>query len=214
MDFSSKINSVQVQEPPSWIIKPFDIKGPELDKVEFKCQALGSPPPKYTWVDKEGIDATEKEGKKSGHNFVWIVSSSLSKSNHQKQTFNANEKMHLLWNPINTIKSFLTYIIFLDSFMRQTSLQLYSSKGWKLDETTGTLTAFQLERKDEGEYTCIAENNAGRLEAAAYLKVIVRPRVQELINQTFPVGREEARLTCLASGDPLPKIVWRKWSRK
>ena len=23
---------------------------------------MGSPPPKYTWVDKEGIDATEKEG--------------------------------------------------------------------------------------------------------------------------------------------------------
>jgi len=137
---------LDVQEPPSWIIKPFDLRGSELNKVEFKCQALGSPPPKYTWVDKEGIDATEKEG-------------------------------------------------------------------WKLDETTGTLTAFQLERKDEGEYTCIAENNAGRLEAAAYLKVIVRPRVQELINQTFPVGREEARLTCLASGDPLPKIVWRKWSR-
>lgn len=53
---------MQVQEPPSWIIKPFDIRGAELDKVEFKCQALGSPPPKYTWVDKEGIDATEKEG--------------------------------------------------------------------------------------------------------------------------------------------------------
>jgi len=137
---------LDVQEPPSWIIKPFDIRGAELDKVEFKCQALGSPPPKYTWVDKEGIDATEKEG-------------------------------------------------------------------WKLDEITGTLTAFQLERKDEGEYTCIAENNAGRLESAAYLKVIVRPRVQELINQTYPVGREGAKLTCVASGDPLPKIVWRKWSR-
>ena len=52
-----------MQEPPSWIIKPFDIRGAELDKVEFKCQALGSPPAKYTWVDKEGIDATEKEGK-------------------------------------------------------------------------------------------------------------------------------------------------------
>ena len=34
-----------------------------LLQVEFKCQALGSPPPAYTWVDKEGIDATEKEGK-------------------------------------------------------------------------------------------------------------------------------------------------------
>jgi len=137
---------LDVQEPPNWIIKPSDLRGVELNKVEFKCQALGQPPPKYTWVDKEGIDATEKEG-------------------------------------------------------------------WKLDETTGTLTAFQLERKDEGEYTCIAENNAGRLEAQAYLKVIVRPRVQELINQTYPVGREGAKLSCLASGDPLPKIVWKKWSR-
>ena len=45
-----------------------------------------------------------------------------------------------------------------------------NTQGWKLDEITGTLTAFQLERKDEGEYTCIAENNAGRLESAAYLK--------------------------------------------
>jgi hypothetical protein len=33
-----------------------------MEKVEFKCQALGSPNPTYTWVDKEGIDATEKEG--------------------------------------------------------------------------------------------------------------------------------------------------------
>ena len=91
---------------------------------------------------------------------------------------------------------------------------LTTLQGWKLDETTGTLTAFQLERKDEGEYTCIAENNAGRLQSEAYLKVIVRPRVQELFNHTYPVGREAATLTCLASGDPLPKIVWRKWSRK
>ena len=44
--------------------------------------------------------------------------------------------------------------------------------------------------------------------------MIVRPRVQELFNHTYPVGREAATLTCLASGDPLPKIVWRKWSRK
>ena len=54
--------TVKVQEPPSWIIKPSDLRGAELDKVEFKCEALGSPPPKYTWVDKDGLDATEKEG--------------------------------------------------------------------------------------------------------------------------------------------------------
>ena len=56
---------LDVQEPPSWIIKPSDLRGAELDKVEFKCEALGSPPPQYTWVDKDGLDATEKEGEKS-----------------------------------------------------------------------------------------------------------------------------------------------------
>jgi len=137
---------LDVQEPPNWVLQPADIRGVEMEKVEFKCQALGSPNPKYTWVDKEGIDATEKEG-------------------------------------------------------------------WKLEETTGVLTAFKLERKDEGEYTCIAENNAGRLEASAYLSVIIKPRVQELYNHTYPVGKENAKLTCKASGDPLPKIVWRKWSK-
>ena len=86
--------------------------------------------------------------------------------------------------------------------------------GWILDETTGSLTAFQLERKDAGEYTCIAENNAGRLEATAYLNVIIKPRVQRLQNQTYNMGTEGAKLTCLASGDPLPKIIWRKWSKK
>ena len=86
--------------------------------------------------------------------------------------------------------------------------------GWILNENTGTLTAYQLNRHDAGEYKCIAENNAGRLEASAQLNVIIKPKVQELQNQTFPVGKEKATLTCKASGDPLPKIIWRKWSRK
>ena len=46
----------------------------------------------------------------------------------------------------------------------QTTLQ-----GWKLDETTGTLTAFQLERKDEGEYTCTALNPYGEAICTVYI---------------------------------------------
>ena len=52
----------QVQEPPKWVIKPFDVEGVEADKVEFKCQALGVPLPRYSWVDKDGIDVTQKKG--------------------------------------------------------------------------------------------------------------------------------------------------------
>ena len=86
------------------------------------------------------------------------------------------------------------------------------SPGWKLDETSGLLTAYKLERRDAGEYTCIAENNAGRLESSAYLSVVIKPRVEELYNKTYGIDREGAMLTCKASGDPLPKIIWRKWS--
>ena len=54
----------QVQEPPSWVIKPADLEGVESEKVEFQCQALGSPLPTYSWVDSEGISVTEREGQK------------------------------------------------------------------------------------------------------------------------------------------------------
>ena len=81
-----------------------------------------------------------------------------------------------------------------------------------MDETSGLLTAYKLERRDAGEYTCIAENNAGRLESSAYLSVVIKPRVEELYNKTYGIDREGAMLTCKASGDPLPKIIWRKWS--
>jgi hypothetical protein len=54
---------LDVQEPPSWVVQPADLRGVEMEKVEFHCQALGSPPPTYTWVDGDGIDATQKDGK-------------------------------------------------------------------------------------------------------------------------------------------------------
>ena len=44
------------------MLKPSDVQGIETEKGEFKCQALGTPQPSYSWVDSEGIDATEREG--------------------------------------------------------------------------------------------------------------------------------------------------------
>ena len=41
---------------------------------------------------------------------------------------------------------------------------------------------------------------------------MIKPRVEELYNKTYGIDREGATLTCKASGDPLPKIIWRKWS--
>ncbi len=62
-----------------------------------------------------------------------------------------------------------------------------------MEKDTGHLTAYQLHREDEGEYTCIAENPAGRLEAKTQLDVVIRPKVQELYNKTLAVGQAEGR---------------------
>ena len=86
-------------------------------------------------------------------------------------------------------------------------------EGWTLHRDTGHLVAYQLHREDTGEYTCIAENPAGRLEAKTRLDVVIRRKVQELYNKTLAAGQAEGRLVCKASGEPLPEIVWRKWSR-
>lgn len=86
------------------MIKPFDVEGVESDKVEFKCQALGVPLPKYSWVDKEGIDVRQKEGD--------IITS----------------------YKLNISRSGLS--------------------GSKVDEQTGTMTLFTVNRRDVGTYTC------------------------------------------------------------
>ena len=76
------------------------------------------------------------------------------------------------------------------------------------------MIAYQLRREDEGQYTCIAENAAGRIQAQSHLDVVIRPKVQEFHNKTLLINHPEGRLVCKASGDPLPDIIWRKWSRK
>jgi len=42
------------------------------------------------------------------------------------------------------------------------------------DPAKGRLTASQLRREDAGEFTCTAENSAGRLQASARLSVILK----------------------------------------
>ena len=80
---------------------------------------------------------------------------------------------------------------------------------WTIRKDTGHLIAYRLKKEDEGEYTCIAENNAGRIESKTFLDVIIKPKVQELFNKTYAVNNPEGRIVCKASGDPLPEIIFK-----
>lgn len=73
---------------------------------------------------------------------------------------------------------------------------------------TGQMSITRVDKNDYGTYTCIARNAAGYDEANVLLDVLVKPRIYEFINQTWPEDTENV-LICKASGRPPPEITFR-----
>ncbi|XP_074530874.1 matrix-remodeling-associated protein 5 [Halichoeres trimaculatus] len=74
----------------------------------------------------------------------------------------------------------------------------------------GTLLLQQMGKKDEGDYTCYAKNKLGKDERKVSVKVgpsapKIRSKVQSLV--TVKLG-ESAKLSCQATGEPTPRIMW------
>ncbi|XP_073176722.1 neural cell adhesion molecule 1 isoform X4 [Lepidochelys kempii] len=75
------------------------------------------------------------------------------------------------------------------------------------------LTIKKVEKSDEAEYTCIAENKAGKQDAIIHLKVFAKPKITYVENKTAMELEDQITLTCEASGDPIPSITWRTSTR-
>uniref|UniRef100_A0A8C8S9J7 Neural cell adhesion molecule 1 n=1 Tax=Pelusios castaneus TaxID=367368 RepID=A0A8C8S9J7_9SAUR len=71
------------------------------------------------------------------------------------------------------------------------------------------LTIKKVEKSDEAEYICIAENKAGEQDATIHLKVFAKPKITYVENKTAMELEDQITLTCEASGDPIPSITWR-----
>ncbi|XP_041314073.1 neural cell adhesion molecule 1 isoform X2 [Pyrgilauda ruficollis] len=75
------------------------------------------------------------------------------------------------------------------------------------------LTIHRVDKSDEAEYICIAENKAGEADATIHLKVFAKPKITYVENKTAMELEDQITLTCEASGDPIPSITWRTSSR-
>nr|XP_056715973.1 neural cell adhesion molecule 1 isoform X3 [Euleptes europaea] len=75
------------------------------------------------------------------------------------------------------------------------------------------LTIHRVEKNDEAEYICIAENKAGEHDATIHLKVFAKPKITYVENKTAMELEDQITLTCEASGDPIPSITWRTSTR-
>ncbi|XP_047547521.1 neural cell adhesion molecule 1 isoform X2 [Lutra lutra] len=80
-------------------------------------------------------------------------------------------------------------------------------------DDSSELTIRKVDKSDEAEYVCIAENKAGEQDASIHLKVFAKPKITYVENQTAMELEEQVTLTCEASGDPIPTITWRTSTR-
>ncbi|XP_068096859.1 neural cell adhesion molecule 1 isoform X3 [Hyperolius riggenbachi] len=84
---------------------------------------------------------------------------------------------------------------------------------YTFSDNMSEMTIHRVEKDDEAEYICVAENKAGDSEATIHLKVYAKPKITYVENKTAVELDNEITLTCEASGDPLPSITWRTATR-
>lgn len=87
---------------------------------------------------------------------------------------------------------------------------LSQDSGYTVDRNNGVLNILKVRKnEDRGNFTCIAENPAGRSEGVTKLYVITKPVVTSFQNITEPEGKD-ANFECRATGEPTPKMLIRK----
>ncbi|KAM4710688.1 neural cell adhesion molecule 2-like isoform 1-T1 [Anableps anableps] len=81
----------------------------------------------------------------------------------------------------------------------------------RLEGGRSMLTIRNIRQADGGTFSCKASNKAGFQERELLLKVFVQPHITQLKNVTAVEG-SAAMISCVAEGEPLPDISWRRAS--
>src|SRR6218665_202526 len=82
---------------------------------------------------------------------------------------------------------------------------IYSIPRVRVNETSGELHFLHLDKLDEGRYTCLVVNRAGRDTAQGTLRVLVPPCSEPLQEVVVSEGKT-AIIVCRAHGDPIPEM--------
>ncbi|KAI6172894.1 EGF-like domain-containing protein [Aphelenchoides besseyi] len=86
-----------------------------------------------------------------------------------------------------------------------------NSKHYSLSSDRTRLTILGVHHNDEGEYSCVAKNEAGEISSPFELKVLVLPIIEgDAETSVELVEGEELDLECIFEGQPLPSASWTK----
>lgn len=74
----------------------------------------------------------------------------------------------------------------------------------------GTLYFNEVGKREEGDYTCVAENQVGKDEMTVRVKVLTQPAA--IRNKTYAVVQvpygDVVTVACEATGEPTPRVTW------
>ncbi|CAB3378154.1 Hypothetical predicted protein [Cloeon dipterum] len=80
-----------------------------------------------------------------------------------------------------------------------------------IQDINGTLHFNRILRTDRGNYTCVATNTQGLINATIEVDVYVSPKFIDIpSNPTEAIEGSSVMLHCVVEGDPMPNIQWDK----
>uniref|UniRef100_A0A8C4U7D5 Hemicentin-1 n=1 Tax=Falco tinnunculus TaxID=100819 RepID=A0A8C4U7D5_FALTI len=220
---------LKVQVPP--VTKPHlkEYVVPVDQAVTLQCEAEGYPEPEISW-HKDGQQITESIRRRilsTGALQVVFV-----------QPGDAGRYTCIAANPAGSSTSSMELAVHIPPKIRRTDAQYTVTEdsqavlscvadgiptptiNWKKDNTLlteigkyravpgGDLILDNVVPADAGSYTCIANNAAGEDTHTVMLIVHVLPAFTELPGDVALTKGEQLRLTCKATGIPVPKITW------
>ncbi|XP_062868093.1 neural cell adhesion molecule 1a isoform X2 [Trichomycterus rosablanca] len=208
----------------------------EGDDADIVCDIVSSPPPTVNWKYNNIKIQPEKDVRFEvpGNNHLQIHG--IKKTDEGNYTCEGRimargeialriikvvvnvlpsiRTRHTELNATADIGQAVTLACYADGFPEPTvtwlrnNVVLMADEKYSLNDDGSELTIKDVTKVDEEDYTCIARNKAGEKQKEISLKVFVQPKITFLENRTASELEEQAVLTCEATGDPTPSIVW------
>ncbi|XP_056119020.1 neural cell adhesion molecule 1a isoform X2 [Rhinichthys klamathensis goyatoka] len=208
----------------------------EGDDADIICDVISSPPPSIIWKYKKTRIQPETDVRFKVLNNNHLQIRGIKKTDEGDYTcegrimargeidlrvikviVNVLPSIRTRYTELNAtadINQAVTLACYADGYPEPTvtwargNIVLESNEKYSLNEDGSELTIKDVNKLDEGDYQCIARNKAGEKSDEVALSVFVQPKITFLENQTASELEEQITLTCEATGDPTPNIIW------
>ncbi|XP_023225215.1 Down syndrome cell adhesion molecule-like protein Dscam2 [Centruroides sculpturatus] len=231
---------LHVEAPPVWRKEPSDLETSIGDEINLNCEAYGSPEPHIIWrkiSDKTTEKLNDEIKIKNGSLHIKSITeedagmyqceASNNVGSSLKKTIalivrGTTLKIQPFYFPPNlsagqSAKILCTVIQGSDPVNFEWSKdgqEITSSNNIEITtlKDISILIINSIGVKDSGNYTCTATNNFGSINHTSLLAVDAPPRwISEPQDVDVRVGKP-VQIECSASGFPLPKISWKRFT--